>query len=207
LLDTDHGFNLAHDPGAAVSRSVLAARARGDDHDRLLWESLGRPPAHTYKLQDDGPLVQPFAPASSPDLWTFEAEADWPPLAQSGGFVLPEYTSGCAPRVLTLTPAPREGRATATLELPIPRDGKWSVTPRVLVPDPEARGAVYVLTDPKAPLSTASALWRMTGAQPGCLELEPREMSLRGKRAYLVVEAEAGRVMLDRTTLRAVADP
>jgi hypothetical protein len=203
FVDTDHGFNLAHDPGLSPSRGLLAARSRGDDHDRLLYELLKRPPAYTYTMGAEGPSVRPYSAPGSPDAWTFEAEADWPPIAQAGGFAIPEYTSGCAPRVLTLSPVPAKGRATTTLELPVPREGTWSVAPRALVPDRDARGAIYLVAHPDEPLSRASVSWSLDGAREGCLDLEVKEVALRGHRAYLVVEAAGGRVMLDRTSLRA----
>ena len=70
----------------------------------------------------------------SPDLWHFEAEADWPPLLQSGGWAEPAWLSGtCASqeRALTLHPS-GSGPASATFELPVARDGRWLVTPRVV---------------------------------------------------------------------------
>ncbi|HEY2518170.1 MAG TPA: hypothetical protein VGI39_45180, partial [Polyangiaceae bacterium] len=118
FLDTDHGFDLAHDPDAAAhaepggpgGRGVVVARRRGDDHDRLLYERLGSPATWHYRFE----LPLPSAPATVADLvpsaattprvgtldrwtplpashsglvetWRFEAENEWPPLAQTGG--------------------------------------------------------------------------------------------------------------------------
>ena len=55
FFDTDHGFDLAYDPYANASSGVLAARLRGDDHDRLLVERLDHPQAHIYHVESEAP--------------------------------------------------------------------------------------------------------------------------------------------------------
>jgi hypothetical protein len=139
---------------------------RGDDHDRLLWDLLGHPPIHKYTLPatpapsgsasaaapasaapsaGEGPrgnsatVVTWTPPAEGTDLWRFEAEADWPAAAQSGGRV--EVEDGIAPcasdgKVLTLTPT--TAQASATIALPVPRGStppekrSWVVVPRIV---------------------------------------------------------------------------
>jgi hypothetical protein len=54
FFDTDAGFNLAYDPKAEPAHALLAARQHTDDHDRLLYERLGRPPAYAYRIGADG---------------------------------------------------------------------------------------------------------------------------------------------------------
>ncbi|MEO8796510.1 MAG: hypothetical protein ABI551_01370, partial [Polyangiaceae bacterium] len=56
--------------------------------------------------------------------WRFEAESDYPPIAQSNGWAIPVWFNGSASndRVLELTPAASgpDARATAEIELPLP---------------------------------------------------------------------------------------
>jgi hypothetical protein len=85
FVDSDHGFNLGHDPRApSTSGALLVARARGDAHDRELYERLGRPLSHRYLFDFDGatpPRVMPYVPAPTTRL---EAEAEWPALGLRG---------------------------------------------------------------------------------------------------------------------------
>jgi hypothetical protein len=101
FFDTDHGFDLAFDPGA--KDGITAARFHGDALDRATWQAHGRPPAFRYRFVIDGegapasvgvePLV--LSPRAGPDV--IEGESLWPPLAQRGGWALPEWASGsCA---------------------------------------------------------------------------------------------------------------
>jgi hypothetical protein len=104
FIETDHGFNLADDP--TDSPPLLVARSRGDDHDRLLYEHLGRPPSWVYRFRDTPEAtvaalvpptgapresvssVEPWLPQPSwgrgAETWRFESENEWPPLAQTG---------------------------------------------------------------------------------------------------------------------------
>jgi hypothetical protein len=85
FVDSDHGFNLGHDPGApSASSALLVARARDDAHDRELYERLGRPPSHRYVFDARGrtpPRVIPYVPPLTTRL---EAEAEWPALGLRG---------------------------------------------------------------------------------------------------------------------------
>ena len=85
FVDTDHGFNLGHDPRApSGSGELLVARARDDAHDRVLYERLGRPPSHRYVFDVRGmtpPRVIPYVPAPTTRV---EAEAEWPALRLQG---------------------------------------------------------------------------------------------------------------------------
>jgi hypothetical protein len=100
FVGTDHAFNLAFDPDARdASRAVVVAREFGDERDRLVWERLGRPPAHRYVFDGHFPsaAVVPWSPGPTPHPYRFEAEAEWPPIAQSGGYFEPVFAQGtCA---------------------------------------------------------------------------------------------------------------
>ncbi len=89
LVDTDHGFNLGHDPRSETSAGLLVARARGDAHDRQLYERLGRPPTYRYLFDLGGrtpPHVLPYEPPATDRL---EAEAEWPaPLLRGNAYPL-----------------------------------------------------------------------------------------------------------------------
>ena len=101
FLGTDHGFNLAFDPGRRdPRREVVAARFRGDAHDRLLWEKLGRPPAYRYLYDPQTPVAKPSVEPYDIGVSTvlrFEAEHLWPPRRVEGGWVQPTFP-GCASR-------------------------------------------------------------------------------------------------------------
>ncbi|AKT37322.1 hypothetical protein [Chondromyces crocatus] len=49
FVDTDHGFNLGHDPAREAPLQVL--RFRGDALDAMAWEAHGRPPAYRYHFR------------------------------------------------------------------------------------------------------------------------------------------------------------
>jgi hypothetical protein len=99
FVSTDHGFNLAHVPGARdPTRELVVARFRDDAHDFWLWDALGRPPAHRYVFDSTGaraPRVDAFAPNESD---TLDAGAEWPPLAVRGGFAHPDYVGAACAR-------------------------------------------------------------------------------------------------------------
>lgn len=85
FVDTDHGFNLGHDPSVRSPRQGwLVARRRGDAHDRELYEGLGLPPTYRYVFDPSGrlaPRVVPYVPPVVPEL---EGEAEWPARVQRG---------------------------------------------------------------------------------------------------------------------------
>ncbi len=130
FFDTDHGFNLAFDPEVTSSHGVMAVRRRHDDRDRILYDAMGHPMSTAYHFHEDGSpsSVELFVPpAPGPGGYRFEAESDWPPLAQTNGWALPKWVSGTGSsndRVLELVAAtPRAGEeatASAEIELPIP---------------------------------------------------------------------------------------
>ncbi len=141
FVDTDHAFNLAFDPAAAERKTRVVARLRGDDHDRILYERLGTPQSFLFRWTDGttpatlGSYVPPQPRNESGiESWRFEGESMWPPLAQTGGYAIPEWRSeGCASggRVLLVTPSGGSLSEIDT-EVPIPHDGSWAIIPRVL---------------------------------------------------------------------------
>jgi len=226
FFETDHGYNLASVPGADPEKEVVAAHWRGDDHDRLLLERLNHPPAHTYHFTSQGPNVSVWVPTlGSPDLWHFEAEADWPPLLQSGGWAEPAWLSGtCASqeRALTLH-ASGSGPASATFELPVARDGRWLVTPRVVRTGTKGRAKLRLEVLGRPPLPEDDKLvWEWgddeganpKGARETCTDLVPHETTLlagvpagaAGARANAgarwILVSTGGNVTVDRTTMR-----
>jgi hypothetical protein len=210
FFEDDEGFALAYDPTVSASHGILAARLRGDDHDRLLYDRLGRPPSHRYVSAGARPSIGAWAPFNTgSDMWRFEAESE-PPAAQLGGFAEPiAADSRCASdaHVLRVSPA-GAADAVVTLELPIPSTTEppdarlWTVTPRVLEHGGGGDGTIEVVATPGPPLAVWT--WSDIAKPPGCVELPGKQVELGGARphAWLVIHAHGGPVMVDRTTLR-----
>lgn len=144
FADTDHGFNLGHDPSHLKDLTVL--RAHGDALDRFAWEARGRPPAFLHHVEippGGGPArvtVTPRVFAEAGDL-VIEGEALWPPAAQRGAYALPSWASGtCASgaRLLTL-----HGAGSITLPLPSPWLARRRLSPRLALTG-GARGEVLL---------------------------------------------------------------
>lgn len=233
-FDTEAGFNLAHDPDTLPSHGLLAVRLRGDDHDRLLYDLFGHPASHRYVFAADGstaPFWVPPAPQGffADETWRFEAEADWPPIAQSGGWAQPiAAPSTCASeaRVLAVIPAfDSAASASVTIELPLPKPDEskwtWSLTPRVFLRGGGGKGSLEVLDAPDAS-ARVLAHWEWTDALgvanggDACPELAAQTIALtrsashatsRAKleMAWLRVRADGGPVALDRTLVKKVA--
>src|SRR5262249_17110567 len=140
-----------------------------------LDESLGWPHANVYRLKQAQPAKPSVADLTNPWLfegpatpsldpftstsamvtaWRFEAESDWPPLAQSGGWgetIWAPTTCASNGQALALPPASRGGRnaeaaaADVTIALPVPRQGRWLVTPRLLYGAKNAAGTLRLL--------------------------------------------------------------
>lgn len=141
FVDTDHGFNLAHDPSARdPSSTLVVARARYDDRDRLLWERLGRPATWRYRYEPWAntrpPHVEAWTPPTS-TLWLFEAEAEWPPVDQWNGYAAPTHLApnSCVSsgRALALHRVGND-HACVVLSIPVPDGGPhrmrtWMVAP------------------------------------------------------------------------------
>ena len=128
FVDTDHGFNLGHDPGQLdASTGVVVARYERDAHDWWLWNELGRPPSFRYSYRAGANAAHgeltPYLPSapSTPSARRFEAEAEWPPLAVDHGWVQPDFVP-CASngRGLRLHPSSPSTPVALEFELPLP---------------------------------------------------------------------------------------
>ncbi|MEO6599407.1 MAG: hypothetical protein ABIQ16_06005 [Polyangiaceae bacterium] len=95
FVDTDHGFNLGHEPAQFdAQHHIVVARYENDAHDFELWERLARPPSYRYsyaafgKAQGHSEVVS-YVPVGT--RLRFETEAEWPPLAVQGGWGQPDF--------------------------------------------------------------------------------------------------------------------
>jgi hypothetical protein len=134
FVGSDHAFNLAYDPRArAATSDLIVAHEYGDDRDRMMWERLGRPPAHRYAwsgLDDTPPAVVPWSPGPAPHPYRYEAEAEWPPLAQSGGHFEPVFAQGtCAwgGRLLAIRTEANDRPFQGTISFPVPFASRFRV--------------------------------------------------------------------------------
>jgi len=217
FFEDDQGFELAYDPTALERHEMQAVRLRGDDHDRLLYDSLGHPPvndrssARRYVVTASSAAANIWTPpGASGDAWRFEAESDWPPAAVWGG--RPEVLESpgtCASDGRVLLLSPTAGEASVTLELPVPRGATppekktWAVTPRVLQRAGKGGATLVVVATPDGP-PLAQWTWENDVKTPTCLDLPAQPVELGGERtrAWLVLKAHGGPVALDKTTLR-----
>lgn len=213
FFDDDQGFELANVPGADPAHGGQAARLRGDDHDRVLYEMAGRPSARRYVVMASGASTTFWSPTSpSPLFWRFEAESDWPPMIASGGAASRlQVTTSCVSGggALALSPS-GTSEARLTLELPVPAAPMagptriWTVTPRIYELGQAAEGTLDVVVgSPESP-SLAHWSWRDQPGSPSCRDLAPASVELGRPpaRAWLVFTARGGQVALDRTLLR-----
>ena len=216
FFDDDQGFELAYDPSLPASHGIQAVRMRGDDHDRLLYDSLGHPAVHRYVATGSSASVTYWAPpGAGSDSWRFEAESDWPPAAASGGRpAVVESPGSCTSEGKAMSLAPSgAGDATVVLALPVPRGPTpperkaWNVVPRVLQGGGKGSGTLdLVATLDGPPLATWTWDDGPDGAKAGtCVDLAAQPVDLGGDRprAWLVLHAKGGEVTLDKTTLRA----
>ncbi|HEY8076824.1 MAG TPA: hypothetical protein VIF62_22010 [Labilithrix sp.] len=211
FVDTDHAFGLAYDPGIPRPHAgVMVARLHNDDRDRILFDHLDRPPTFQYHfdLGSPGhppgePSLVPWSPPVSGETLRFEAEAEWPPLAQRGGFAEAVQGSPCASqnRVLAFVPWPTSGDGEVTIEIPVPETGRWSVSLRV------QRGATIPGLDAvpnakraEAHVGPATFSWIPAGS--GCVDVESKDLELTAPAARLTLAAHGGAVALDKISLR-----
>ncbi len=104
LVDTDHGFNLGHEPGVTPDSGVLVARRRADGHDRELYERLGRPPTYRYLYDVSGARPPKVASYVPPPTQRYEAEAEWPALLERGSAYPTHFPCASAGKGLRLFP-------------------------------------------------------------------------------------------------------
>ncbi|HET7541090.1 MAG TPA: hypothetical protein VFK05_14505 [Polyangiaceae bacterium] len=130
FVDTDHGFNLGHDPGRIdASTGVVVARHERDAHDWWLWDRLGRPASFLYSYDASAnhargeltPYLLDLPSLGNSRVMRFEAEAEWPPLVVAGGWVQPDFVP-CASngRGLRLQPSAATTNTALEFELPLP---------------------------------------------------------------------------------------
>jgi hypothetical protein len=131
FVDTDHGFLLGHEPATTnVKQGRVIVRRHGDAHDRLIWERLGRPNAYYYRfdpsIRESCSELTSLSPGHLATLSWYEAEAEWPPLQVAQGWVLPVFPpNDCTSSLRGLSLEPVDGKATATLALPVEKSGKY----------------------------------------------------------------------------------
>jgi hypothetical protein len=216
FFDTDHGFNLAHDPAVTASHGVEAVRLRNDDRDRLLYDWLGHPFSHIYRFSLTGtPVVESWVPPPIvDDVYRFEAEADWPPLSQGGGYAQAAWVSGTGAsgdRALEVIPTGGQD-AWAELELPIPRKDSYRLSPRVLLRSTGGEGRLVLFTEGPDGARTEKARWEwkdnVSSSIHKTLDLAEESFIFEGNpssvtAARLVLWASKGPVALDKTTLKA----
>jgi hypothetical protein len=224
FMETDEGFDLAHVPDALPSHALLAARARGDDHDRLLYDLFGHPPVHRYIVAASSASATFWVPpaplgGAGDETWRFEAESDWPPVSADGGFArVVDGTGTCLSdaHALEIVPATPTGHAVVTIELPLPkpeeRKWRWSVVPRAY----RRGGAGAAKLDVVDETGKILAAWSWTDdlTKPPtfpCLDLAPQTIELAPAhagaktgvaRAWLRIDATGGSVALDKTSVK-----
>jgi hypothetical protein len=126
FIGTDHGFNLAHLPGARAPNELVVARERDDAHDFLLWQELGRPESHRYRYRVDtgAAVVESFEPTAGRAL-RVEAENEWPALAVTGS-AYPDFRP-CASGGGGLLLHPDHGRASVTIGIGVLVGGQYDL--------------------------------------------------------------------------------
>jgi hypothetical protein len=209
FLDSDHGFNLAFDPRAALTHAAAkggleARRFHGDDLDRLAWEHAGRPPAFRYRFEpapEGGRarvLVEPLSfPQEAPKTLQIEGESLHPPVAQRAGWALPEHASGtCASsgRWLSLHTAPAAAPARVTVELPPAAWRGRALAPRAAL-GPGAKGALLIFVDgaERWRWQLDAAIDPTLPAALRCLDLAPFSLPGGASRVELALEARSSR--------------
>lgn len=212
FFDTDHGFNLAFEPGASPG----AARRRGDALDPMVWEARGRPRAFHYQFyvpDGGGPAVVSLIPldfsgaiepASSIEI---EGESLWPAVAQRRAWALPEHAGGtCASagRWLRVYREPGDAPAEVAVRLPAPWVRGGHVAPRLALAG-DVEGEVRLEAD-----GARIAAWTFDPRPPreaSCVELLPRAVPAGARAVDLVLvstkRGEHGIVALDRVNLSA----
>ena len=174
---------------------MLVARFRDDDRDRLLYENLDRPTTWRYERGASGlPRLVPWAPPEHGDALRFEAEAEWPPLAQEGGFAIPAWMTTCASKGRVLAITPTGERARVRIALPVPSSGRWSIEPHV---------ARDVVRPAHGVITVAGTTWDW---EPGdaCEALPAREVDLRAPTEELTIEVSGAPLSLDFISIRNV---
>jgi len=210
---TDHAFNLAYDPEARDAHSQLVvAREYGDDRDRLLWERLGEPDAYRYSFDGSDaklpPTVARWTAGPTPHPYRYEAEAEWPPLDQSGGHFDPIFARGtCAwgGRLLAIRTEATDQPFRGTISFPVPSPGRYRVG--VHVASSGATVARFVLRSDRR--SVPSATWAFVPSfrDFACVTLLEEEATLSGHALLEVTVRQGSTLFLDAIALEPVPPP
>jgi hypothetical protein len=127
FVGTDHGFALGHDPAVRDPRQgIVVAREHGDGHDAVLVRRFGFPPTYRYVYSaETGRLsFTSYAPEQAAPI-RLEAEAEWPPLGVTAGWVHPDFRPCLSKgRGLHLRATPA---VSTTLELVSPEPGDYDL--------------------------------------------------------------------------------
>ncbi len=147
------------------------------------------------------PAIVPWAPREDPHPYRFEAEAEWPPVEQSGGYFEPVFAQGtCAwgGRLLAVRTSP-ERPFHGVISFPAPSPGRFRVGIHLA-----SRGEVmarFVLEESGAgpPLAT----WSFTPPRRDlmCATLAEEEVNLSDRGLIEVSARGAGDLFLDAVAL------
>lgn len=206
FINTDHGFDLAYDPFVTDAKhGLVVARLRNDGHDRLLYDKLGHPSAWAYRFTDSDVTVLPYTPTGAEvagrEVWRFESEVDWPPLAQNGAWAEPIFATGnrqnCPSngQALVVHPSPQ---GTVTLSVPVPRRGMWSIRPTVFASPGD--GPITL----RLHIGQADVHWSSPAQhndKATCLELSAQTAELEEGEAMLDIGVLSNSAALDRVEL------
>ena len=205
-VSTDHGFNLGHNPSVHdPSTGVVVARRRGDAHDRLLWEQLGRPQAFRYDYDPYAPssvgTLRAYAPGTIGSE-RFEAEALWPARNVTAGWVHPTHVgSGCASQGQGLRLRPFDGvAAEAQVDVVADRQATFE-----LVSAWVAYGSAIVEVETVVAGRASKARRRV--AVHECWTLPPLRVVLAAGPHPVLLRASDSAAVLDYLELRPVSRP
>lgn len=203
LVDTDHAFDLGFDPASledADSSRVIVARARGDAHDRVLFDALGHPPTYAlhYDTTTGAVSATPLDPGQALGAaMRFETENDWPPLAQHGASAMPVWAF-CASGSRALEVTPEGARGEALVALPIESPATYEVSIAVLSRGRGGRGRVRIGQKTRS-LGDLERAWTDPAEQDAhCTQLPTLTAHFEAGELVVSIEAEGAPVAVDR---------
>lgn len=184
LVDTDHGFNLGHDPRARAPGEIEVLRYRGDDLDVFAAARRGAP-LYRYRYDfatGEGSVERLLRRREG----RVEGESLWPAREQRRGHASPSHDEeGCASGGQRLTLHPDAGgRVEVVVSLP-EELREERIAPRVWLP---ANGAVaLVLTSGGDEVHR----WRIaTDGEPRCETLSKAPTARGSAELSLEIESE-----------------
>jgi hypothetical protein len=151
------------------------------------------------------PIPVPWAPPEHGLVLRFEAEAEWPALAQAGGFAAPGWTHACASekRALVLTPDDGATPATAEIELPVPSTGEWELTVAVANARIPAASVQNAKSPARGSLTVGGHVWEWDDPKD-CASLPAQTLHLTAPKATVRIAAAGGPVGVDALYLRSL---